>query len=559
MVGQHSGLRSAVTSTTLAALALAMLACGMGSVATAPGDAGDAGHPPRADAGPDAGHPADGSTRDAPVTLDTSADRVTDTSRPGRDAAEASPGTDSGTDSGHDARIPTPDTGAEAGPTGPITAAAPCTGTAADVYAAVSGLPPMTDALRGDIVACTSDGTLDVATVQGQLTAKPDPGVTATSGVAIYRVQYRTTRSTGADGYSSARIYLPLAPMSSSPPVIVAAHGTGGLAASCATSMSATSMQDLALPWAALGYAVIAPDYAGLGTPGTQGYEDNRDTARSVVDSVEALRKFVSRTLGQKVVIDGHSQGAGAALATQALAKSMNLDGDLVAVVAFAPEYFSHMDSLGYVGALESVAPSNPLTIFTGVTKCTVAVMLEYAYFANHVTAGLPTAGFPPAKASGLGGAVTSQCTIALGGAVQFNAPHVSDWTDPTLRNELLDCIAMGDAGLGPEGGTCTAQGQAFYQYLKQNILPPDPNGAAVLLVQGLQDIVMPPAEEAACNVAVLEAGGVTPQVCTDATASHTNVTQNNIAFGISWAQAVLAGTTLPPCAASALPACSAP
>jgi hypothetical protein len=59
--------------------------------------------------------------------------------------------------------------------------------------------------------------------------------------------------------------------------------------------------------------------------------------------------------------------------------------------------------------------------------------------------------------------------------------------------------------------------------------------------------------------VIALEAGGVTPQVCTDATASHTNVVNRNIAFGIQWAEAVLAGTARPPCAASALPACSAP
>jgi pimeloyl-ACP methyl ester carboxylesterase len=428
------------------------------------------------------------------------------------------------------------------------------------VYAAVANLPPMTDALRGDIVACTSDGTLDVATVQTDLNSEPDTGVTATSGVAIYRVQFRTTRSTGADGYSSARIYLPLVPIADNPPVIVAAHGTEGLAATCATSMSATSMYDLALPWASLGYPVIAPDYAALGTPGTQGYLDNRDTARAVVDSVEALRKFVAGTLGRQVLIDGHSQGGGAALATQALATSMGLDGDLVAVLTFAPEYFSHMDSVGYVGSLQSAVASNPLTILTGVTKCEVATLIEYAYFANHVTSGPPSAGFPAAQASSLSSSIESQCTIPLGGAIQVDAPHVADWTDAELRGELLACIAGMDGGFGVDGGaSCTGAGQAFYQYLQQNILPPDPTGAKVLLVQGLQDIVMPPDQEAACNVNVLEAGGVTPVVCTDATASHTNVVSRNIGFGIQWGQAALAGTPLPPCAASALPACSSP
>lgn len=244
----------------------------------------------------------------------------------------------------------------------------------------------------------------------------------------------------------------------------------------------------------------------------------------------------------------------------QALGSQMAIDGDLVAVLTFAPEYFSHMDSLGYVLALESVAPSNPLTITTGVTKCEVAALIEYAYFANYVSGGLPTAGFPAAQASSLGSAIESQCTIPLGGAIQFDAPHVADWTDPNLRADLLACVTGMDGGFGVDGGgSCTGAGQTFYKYLQQNIVPPDPDGAKVLLVQGLQDIVMPADQEAACNVVTLEAGGVTPQVCTDSAASHTDVVQRNIAFAIKWGQAALAGTALPACQASDLPACSAP
>ena len=515
-----------------------------------------------------------------------------DASSPGKGVADAGadaasdtavppPSRDGGADAGRDSAVdssridasrtdasrgdvsvaPVPDGGVDAGPVGPLAPAMACEGTAAQVYAAPSpSLPPITDALRGDILACTNDGPLDTAAVQAQLTAEADTGVTAVTGVAIYRVQYRTTRANGSAAVSSARVYLPMIPISAMPPIVIAAHGTEGLAASCATSMSATSLRDLALPWASLGYPVIAPDYAGLGTPGVQGYTDNRDTARSVVDSVAALRKFVSTTLSQKVVVEGHSQGGGAGLALQALATQMGLQGTLAAVLAYAPEYYSHFDSLGFLGALESVAPSNPLTISTGITKCEVATTMEYQYFANYVPGGPPTAGFPAAKASSLQSSIDSLCTIPLGGAIQADAPYVSDWTDPTLRAELLACVHGGDAGVTGDGGaSCTGPGLAFYQYLKQNILTPDALGAPVLLVQGLQDIVMPPDQEAACNVNVLKAGGVTPQVCTDATASHTDVVNRNIGFGMQWAQAILAGTTPPACAASALPACSAP
>jgi pimeloyl-ACP methyl ester carboxylesterase len=394
-----------------------------------------------------------------------------------------------------------------------------------------------------------------VAATQAQLDAKKDTGITAVTGCAVYRIQYRTTRGDGSAAVSSARVYLPQVPVVPEPPVVVAAHGTEGLAASCATSMNATSMEDLALPWVALGYPVIAPDYAGLGTTGVQGYEDNRDTARSVVDAVAALRQFVDRPLGQQVVIDGHSQGGGAALATQSLAASMGLRGTLAAVIAFAPEYFSRMGSLGYVASLESAASTNPLTISTGVTKCTVATMMEYAYFANHVVGAAPTDGFPASDATKLGGAITSLCTVPLGGAVQLDAPHVADWTDGTFRGEFLACVN----GVGDGGTACTGAGAAFFGFLSQNLLPPDPAGAPVLVVQGLADTVMPPAEEAACNVDALQAGGLTPTVCTDSAATHTDVVARNIAFGITWAQAIVAGTAAPACTASALPACSQP
>ena len=50
--------------------------------------------------------------------------------------------------------------------------------------------------------------------------------------------------------------------------MVVVAHPSEGMADSCATSRHPDSLRDLALPWAAQGYPVIAPDYAGLGTAG---------------------------------------------------------------------------------------------------------------------------------------------------------------------------------------------------------------------------------------------------------------------------------------------------
>jgi hypothetical protein len=78
-----------------------------------------------------------------------------------------------------------------------------------------------------------------------------------------------------------------------------------------------------------------------------------------------------------------------------------------------------------------------------------------------------------------------------------------------------------------------------------------------MVYVQGLLDYIMPAQSEAACNIAKLQADGVSPQVCVDPGAQHTNVVGRNMDFGLQWGQAVLKGTPLPTCSAIGMPACT--
>jgi hypothetical protein len=87
-------------------------------------------------------------------------------------------------------------------------------------------------------------------------------------------------------------------------------------------------------------------------------------------------------------------------------------------------------------------------------------------------------------------------------------------------------------------------------------VVPPDPAGAPVLYVQGLADTIMPPAQEAACNVAGLTAAGVAVQVCTDSPADHTDVVARNVATGLAWSEAMLSGATPSACSSNGMPAC---
>src|ERR1700722_15432253 len=155
-------------------------------------------------------------------------------------------------------------------------------------------MPAMDMTLRGNIVACAFDSTLSISDIVADFSSKSVAGVTPSTPVDIYSIEYRTYRDDGGPGLSSARVYLPHTARSATLPIIAVAHPTEGLAASCTPSESSTSLDDEALPWAAAGFAGVASDYAGLGTPGVQGYLDNHDQAHSMLDSVRALRSMVA-------------------------------------------------------------------------------------------------------------------------------------------------------------------------------------------------------------------------------------------------------------------------
>jgi len=469
---------------------------------------------------------------------------ATNDAGPPKDAAveDAAPTADAGADAIGD------DEEASAPPRADVPAIA-CTDSLDDVYVTPSNLPPMTSATRGDIVRCATDFALPLPSVQTQTNGK-GLTTTMTSSVSVYRVAFRTTRGDGSPGVSTARVYLPETPRALPLPVIVSAHPTNGLADSTAPSMDPTSNEDLALPWAGLGYAVIVPDYAGLGNEGVQSYLDNHDQAYSVLDGARALRKFLSSgALSSQVAVIGYSQGGGAALSAQALASSYGCDGTLAAVVAFAPEWPTRMNSFGFVNMLEN---PTELTIETGISYNVVEVMRTYAYFYNRVGASDADDGFPAAQRSGFDSAITTMAEVPLGGYLQANAVHIADFIDDGFRTSLLACIQNGAQDPG-----CIDPGKSYFEFLEQNFVAPDPNGAPVLFVQGLADYVMPAATEAACNIGYLTSGGVVPQVCVDPAAQHQDVVGRNMDFVIPWVEAVLAGKTPPTCTATGvMPPC---
>ena len=125
-------------------------------------------------------------------------------------------------------------------------------------------------------------------------------------------------------------------------PLMAWTHGTVGIADICAPSWDGRQQQDRdhLAHWLKNGFAVVASDYQGLGTPGTHPYLATRPEAYSNLDIIRAVQK-AGFPVSDKVVLFGQSQGAGAAVATAAYAQEYAPDVKIIGAVATGVPFFS--------------------------------------------------------------------------------------------------------------------------------------------------------------------------------------------------------------------------
>ncbi|MFF2557875.1 lipase family protein [Nocardia sp. NPDC058058] len=134
------------------------------------------------------------------------------------------------------------------------------------------------------------------------------------------RILYGSTTANDRPTTTSAAVYFPPGDAPAGGwPVIAWAHGTIGLGDECAYSIAGPGARER--DWAYLGtwlkqgYAIVAADYAGLGTPGDHPYLNGTVEAHNVVDAVKAATGHYA-SLSHKWAVVGQSQGGGAAVFT---------------------------------------------------------------------------------------------------------------------------------------------------------------------------------------------------------------------------------------------------
>jgi len=144
----------------------------------------------------------------------------------------------------------------------------------------------------------------------------------AGAGVEAWRVRYRTTDARGEPREGTGLVVAPANPGDRGA-VAAVAHPTVGMAQDCAPSGPDRAQATVASlsTLAERGWVVVAPDYAGLGTPGGHDYLVGRAAAHDVLDAVRSGRELVPEA-DEETVLWGHSQGGHAVLWAGAEASS---------------------------------------------------------------------------------------------------------------------------------------------------------------------------------------------------------------------------------------------
>lgn len=255
---------------------------------------------------------------------------------------------------------------------------------------------PPTRSAPGSAAASANPGAVPRVGVEGHTYRVPQPLPHAAPGTLIaatdkgpdgrfagarrWTVLYHSVDAHGADIPVSGTVLVPPgAPPPGGRPVVSWAHGTTGVADSCAPSQSPDlgnrAFAQQVRTFLQNGYAVTATDYPGLGTPGMHTYLVGADEGNAVTDIVAAAHHLLPDLAATWFAV-GHSQGGQAALFAARTARrsgGLRLGG----TVAIAPA--SHLETMlpGVIASHQSSELSFVLYSLAGLSATDPSVDLH--------------------------------------------------------------------------------------------------------------------------------------------------------------------------------------
>jgi fermentation-respiration switch protein FrsA (DUF1100 family) len=153
---------------------------------------------------------------------------------------------------------------------------------------------------------------------------------------------YASTTAAGAPSVVTGLVYVPLTtPPAGGYPVVSWAHGTNGMAPTCAPSLTpqtlSSDMDTYRNDLLDHGWELVASDYQGEGTAGPLPYLVGSVSAQNTIDIVRAARRLPAAHASVDYAVWGHSEGGQTAVFTNQIGPSYAPELHMVGVVAGAP------------------------------------------------------------------------------------------------------------------------------------------------------------------------------------------------------------------------------
>ncbi|SIT86444.1 lipase family protein [Microbacterium sp. RU33B] len=294
------------------------------------------------------------------------------------------------------------------------------------------------------------------------------------AGAVGWRILYTTTDGDGGPGVASGIVVVPAAGFGEWP-VISWAHGATGVAQQCAPSLLAQPFESGAMSVlpeiVANGWALVQADGSGRGAASPPAYLVGDPSGRADLDAVRAARQIPAADLGGQTVAWGWSDGGGTALWAGATAAAYAPDVPLAGVAALAPM----ADPAAVLANLPTVSGGSVVASFT---------MAAYAARYDDVTYGK----FIRPESDDTARRMAEHCLAGPGLLVPVLA-EVGQTSDPDLF------------AVPPTEG-------AFGARLAENVPPPTIT-VPLLLAQGKDDVLVPPAAQDAFVGAACGAGQI--------------------------------------------------
>lgn len=304
------------------------------------------------------------------------------------------------------------------------------------------------------------------------------------------KITYKMPSVTGGQTTATAVVMIPKGTMPTAGwPVIVWAHGTTGVADQCAPSNLTDSNGQFnlggTLPLVkqllSQGYAVIAPDYEGLGSTGIHPFLNAKSESQSIISALKAAEQQYRNQLSENWVVVGHSQGGHAAIAAAERADEAGLN--FKGVVAYAPA--SNLDAI-LGGGYQQVANALPTAAGVPTAK---AILPGLQAFSALVSAGIReshpdfnyTDAFTSNRSATIAAKAESECITPLGGA--FSSDITAYYDVPANASTLY-----------PGLSTTFYNVPAIAEFLNNSKLATKQVSQPILIIQGEADTTVPAA-----------------------------------------------------------------